>query len=249
MSNVTLAGVTFSPSDFNNYGWLNDVTVGGTSYIRILALFAAAMADLGKALTVSATGSINFDTIIVNDTGSITLGENRPYRTNSVVSITDSSNTGNFIVARVTNDVTATTLNYTVLKVTTASAGGTGTTFTVQITGEIGATGATGPAGADGENPWNTPRFLDTADHPITALDKDLIFIDTSVATSGVASVIVYLPSSGRVKIVDSGGSASTTNILVTPESGQTATFDTIDTNYFSGEWHYNSTTQNWELG
>lgn len=143
-TSVTFSGVDFAPSDFNNYGWKELITVNGTSYIRVLGLFAAAMSDLGKALTVSATGSIDFDTLGSSDTGSITLAQNRPYRENAYVIITGDGDTSNWFLALVTADVTATTLNYEVVYVNDAAAGGTETSFTVQISGPQGEQGATG---------------------------------------------------------------------------------------------------------
>ena len=198
MSDLTLAGVTFNAAQFNNYGWMDPVTVNGTSYIRILALFAAAMSDLGKALTVDATGSINFDTILVDDTGSIALSENRPFRTNAVVTITESGNTGNFILARVTNNVTATTLNFVVLKVTTSSGGGTGTAFTVQIAGEVGPTGTTGAPGA------GAPQNGGDKTADFTAVTNTRYTVD---CTSAVVATLPAAPDKGDLLIMAKYGS------------------------------------------
>jgi hypothetical protein len=88
---------------------------------------------------------------------------------------------------------------------------------------------------------WNAPRNLAFADSPITALDRDILLLDTSGG-----SIEVDLPASGRVKIVDVSGDASTNNITVDPAGADTATFDVIDTDYFEGIWQRNGT--NWDL-
>lgn len=87
---------------------------------------------------------------------------------------------------------------------------------------------------------WNTPRSLSSTDSPITAVDRDVLLITTN------AAITVNLPASGRVKIADISGTAATYNITLTPSGGDTVTFGTIDTNYFSGEYYRNGT--NWAL-
>jgi hypothetical protein len=89
---------------------------------------------------------------------------------------------------------------------------------------------------------WTAPRNLAFADSPITALDRDVLLIDTSGG-----AITVNLPSSGRVIIADTSGNASSNNITVTPAGADTVTFGTIDTDYFASEYRRRGT--NWVLG
>jgi hypothetical protein len=88
---------------------------------------------------------------------------------------------------------------------------------------------------------WNTPRSLAFANSPITALDRDVLLIDTSGG-----AITVNLPASGRVWVVDTTGNANANNITLTPAGASTITFGTIDTAYFGGAYRFNST--NWDL-
>lgn len=89
---------------------------------------------------------------------------------------------------------------------------------------------------------WNTPRYVATADSPVTALDRDIIFVDTT------AAVEIDLPASGRVWIVDRTGDAAVGNITVDPAGADTTTIDTIDLAYFSAVFTRNATTSNWDI-
>jgi hypothetical protein len=88
---------------------------------------------------------------------------------------------------------------------------------------------------------WNTPRALAFVNSPITALDRDVLLINTSGG-----AVTVNLPASGRVWVVDTTGNANANNITLTPAGVSTITFGTIDTPYFGGVYRFNST--NWDL-
>jgi hypothetical protein len=88
---------------------------------------------------------------------------------------------------------------------------------------------------------WNTPRALAFANSPITALDRDVLLIDTSGG-----AITVNLPASGRVWVVDTTGNANANNITLTPAGVSTITFGTIDTPYFGGVYRLNSA--NWDL-
>jgi len=88
---------------------------------------------------------------------------------------------------------------------------------------------------------WNTPRALAFADSPITALDRDVLLLNTSGG-----AITVNLPASGRVWVVDTSGNANSNNITLTPAGVSTITFGTIDTAYFGGVYRFNST--NWDL-
>ena len=87
---------------------------------------------------------------------------------------------------------------------------------------------------------WNTPRALASTNSPITAVANDILLLTTDGA------ITVNLPTSGRVKIADISGTASSNNITLTPNGADTVTFGTIDTNYFGGEYYRNGT--NWVL-
>jgi hypothetical protein len=88
---------------------------------------------------------------------------------------------------------------------------------------------------------WNTPRALAFADSPITALDRDVLLINTSGG-----AITVNLPASGRVWVVDTTGNTNSNNITLTPAGVSTITFGTIDTPYFGGVYRFNS--PNWDL-
>lgn len=87
---------------------------------------------------------------------------------------------------------------------------------------------------------WNAPRSLTSANSPITALDRDILRLNTN------AAITVNFPASGRVKIVDASGTAQTFNVTLVPAGADTTTFDVIDTDYFSGEFYRTGT--NWDL-
>lgn len=89
---------------------------------------------------------------------------------------------------------------------------------------------------------WNTPRYVATADSPVTAVDRDIIFVDTT------AAVEIDLPASGRVWIIDRTGDAAVGNITVDPAGADTTTVDTIDLAYFSAVFTRNATTSNWDI-
>lgn len=88
---------------------------------------------------------------------------------------------------------------------------------------------------------WNAPRYVATADSPVTALDRDKIYVDTSGA------VEIDLPASGRVWIIDQTGSANSNNITVDPAGADTTTIDTIDLAYFSAVFTRNA-AGNWDI-
>lgn len=138
MSNgVVLSGVCFNPEDFNNYGWLDSITVNGTSYIRILGLFAAAMSDIGVGLVTTATSTHNLGTMVVGNPVTVTLATNRPYRVGAHVLIANDSTHYFQLIA--TADCTTTSLTGTIEIIV-----GTGSlsAWDVSITGAQGATGA-----------------------------------------------------------------------------------------------------------
>lgn len=88
---------------------------------------------------------------------------------------------------------------------------------------------------------WNTPRYVATADSPATALDRDILFVDTTGA------VEIDLPASGRVWIIDRTGNAPTNNITVDPAGADTTTIGTIDLAYFSAVFTRNA-SGNWDI-
>lgn len=88
---------------------------------------------------------------------------------------------------------------------------------------------------------WNTPRNLAFADSPITALDRDVIELNTSGG-----AITINLPASGRVWVVDKSGNAGANNVTLVPSGADTVTFGTLDVNYFGVIFRKNST--NWDL-
>lgn len=88
---------------------------------------------------------------------------------------------------------------------------------------------------------WRDPRSLTSSDSPITAVDRDVLRLNTSGG-----AITVNLPASGRVKVFDATGNAVTYNITLTPAGADTITFGTIDTAYFGGEYYRVGT--NWDL-
>lgn len=88
---------------------------------------------------------------------------------------------------------------------------------------------------------WNTPRSLAFADSPITALNRDIIRLNTSGG-----AITVNLPASGRVWVIDASGNAASNNITLTPSGADTITFGTIDSPYFGSP--YVRTGTNWDL-
>jgi hypothetical protein len=88
---------------------------------------------------------------------------------------------------------------------------------------------------------WSAPRYVATADSPVTALDRDIIFVNTTGA------VEIDLPASGRVWIIDQTGDANISNITVDPAGADTTTIDTIDLSYFSAVFTRNA-SGNWDI-
>jgi hypothetical protein len=88
---------------------------------------------------------------------------------------------------------------------------------------------------------WNAPRYVATVDSPVTALDRDIIFVNTA------ASVEIDLPASGRVWIIDQTGDANVGNVTVDPAGADTTTIDTIDLPYFSAVFTRNA-SGNWDI-
>lgn len=120
---------------------------------------------------------------------------------------------------------------------------------TVSASGDITAAYSTASPGADedllltitGTPYWNTPRSLAFADSPITALDRDILRLNTSGG-----AITVNLPASGRVWVIDASGNAAANNITLTPSGADTVTFGTIDSAYFGSP--YIRTGTNWDL-
>lgn len=88
---------------------------------------------------------------------------------------------------------------------------------------------------------WNAPRYVATADSPVAALDRDIIYVDTSGA------VEIDMPASGRVWVIDQTGEANVNNITVDPAGADTTTIDTIDLAYFSAVFTRNA-SGNWDI-
>lgn len=88
---------------------------------------------------------------------------------------------------------------------------------------------------------WNAVRSLAFVDSPITALDRDVIRLDTSGG-----AITVNLPASGRVWVYDATGNATSNNVTLTPAGADTITFGTIDSAYFGAQWIRTGTL--WDL-
>lgn len=120
---------------------------------------------------------------------------------------------------------------------------------TVTASGDIAAAFTTDNPGADedllltiiGTPYWNAPRSLAFADSPITAVDRDILRLNTSGG-----AITVNLPASGRVWVIDATGNAVSNNITLTPAGADTISFGTIDTAYFGSP--YFRTGTNWDL-
>lgn len=88
---------------------------------------------------------------------------------------------------------------------------------------------------------WNTPRSLAFADSPITAVNRDILRLNTSGG-----AITVNLPASGRVWVIDASGNAAANNITLTPAGADTITFGTIDSAYFGSPYIRTGTV--WDL-
>ena len=97
-----------------------------------------------------------------------------------------------------------------------------------------------GPLAA-GSDYWSAPRYVSSADSPVAAVDRDIIYVTTS------AAVEIDLPASGRVWIIDRTGGAATYNITVDPAGADTTTIDIIDLAYFSAVFTRNA-SGNWDI-
>lgn len=125
-SSLTVNGTTYTePTDFENYQWL----------ITFFAMMEDVLADLNKALVTTSTSSVAIGT----GSKSVTLAEDRPFRTGAWVTVTDTANSANYMYGQVTaydSGTKALTVNVT-------ATGGSGTiaSWNVQISGIQGATG------------------------------------------------------------------------------------------------------------
>lgn len=88
---------------------------------------------------------------------------------------------------------------------------------------------------------WRDPRYVGSGDSPVTAFDRDKIYVNTGGA------VEIDLPADGRVWIIDRTGDAEANNITVDPAGADTTTIDTIDLGYFSGVFTRNA-SGNWDI-
>jgi hypothetical protein len=88
---------------------------------------------------------------------------------------------------------------------------------------------------------WNTPRSLTSASSPITALNRDVLRLNTSGG-----AITVNLPASGRVWVYDASGNAVSNNVTLVPAGADTITFNIIDSAYFGAQWIRTGTV--WDL-
>jgi hypothetical protein len=183
---ITLDGVTFTTAAMegaDGFGFKESVTVGGASYWRLFALFAAAMRDLGKALTTTSATSHDIST----GTKIFTLDAEIPLAVGARMQFWQVSNTANRLHAEVTAR-SATTLTVSVSD--TEGSGSGITDWACQIAGQQGAAGtlsgnaggAIDMAGYDLEIDLATVNQIGKVLHPATVSVTTTQTIDTATA-------------------------------------------------------------------
>lgn len=137
-TSVTLSSVTFTDTDFAAFGFQTSVTVNGTAYPRWQALFVAAMADAGRAMTTTSATSKDG---ALTGSQSWVLAADIPFAVGSFVTIArTSAPTALWYYIQTTGYVSATkTLTGTVI--TSLGSTSSVTDWTVQIAGARGAEG------------------------------------------------------------------------------------------------------------
>lgn len=149
---LTLAGVTFTITEFADRGWLDQIEVNGATYNRILGLFAAGMQDLGKALNTTSSTSHDVST----GAKVFAMAEAVPFAVGAVVKISQTSApTTNWMIATVTAR-SGTSLTVSVAAGDTQGSGTGITDWTISISGPTGEANsaisgtAAGPIAMDG---------------------------------------------------------------------------------------------------
>jgi len=233
---VVVAGKPYNDGDWdavdNPYGLGQGGHRQNNNFINLLLDL---LSEASPALQDTSTTSLAIGT----GSKTLTLANNRPIPEGADCYIIDAVTPANRMFGTVTDH----TANQLTVNVTQAIGSGTHTSWIVQPTGPGGIAGADGADGADGAEYWNAPRVVSNVDSPVAGLDRDIIMARTSTG-----AIEVDLPASGRVKIVDIDGAASSNNITVDAPGSDTLTFDIIDTNFFEGIWQRRPSGTNWEL-
>jgi hypothetical protein len=147
-TSVTLSGVLFQDTDFEDYGYTEDIVVNGATYKRFLGLHAAAMGDYGTAVRSYVSGiSI---AIATASTHQFVIETDRPFTLGGFVMITDASVTSRYVFGQVNSYVASSRT----ITVSTIVAGGTGTIVNanIQIAGQRGAAGVGAPSPGAGDS-------------------------------------------------------------------------------------------------
>lgn len=207
---ITLDDIAFSSDDFTGYGYLDPVTVNGTSYQRFLALWAAGIRQMGKAISSTSASSNSIGT----GSKTFVLSTDVNAAVGSWWIFADTSNpTTNYMIGQVSAYTSGTkTMVLTVSSGDTAGSG-TITAWTASLTGERGNTGATGADGSDGAL---SLTIVTRSSNTILGIGDDgKTFIATSAftqtltaaATLGTGWAVVYKNNSTGNVILDPNGS------------------------------------------
>lgn len=136
---VTLNGKTYEAADFLNGGHIAEIVAGtGESLPRFLAVFADALADLGRARQTTSSDSQNG-----GQTGTLIfeLDNDVAFAVGSVVTIARTSDPDGVRYTALVEDYVSATKLLTVSVLTSEGAGGPYTDWTIAVAGERGETG------------------------------------------------------------------------------------------------------------
>ncbi len=180
MSNVILDGVTFDAADFPNYGYLEDVSVGGVNYERFIAMFVAWLRDAGKALKSSSTTSVT----VGAGSKSFTLDAARPWAVGANIKATSAADVTKWMFGTIESYDGNLALTITV-DLTNGS--GSAADWEIIVQGPRGPSGSGVPGGgaigdllensAPGVGVWSAPNtlgFVTQGEHALPIMARAL---------------------------------------------------------------------------
>ena len=254
-TSITLDGVTFNPDDFDDYGWLTEITVGGAQYIRILGLFQAGineiqdLVDEVQASNEAFLWTFDSSTSMADPgTADFRLNHATPASATEIAIsclTADSGNPNIRSILQTWDDYG----NSTVRGVLTIRKLGTPTTFRVyQATGSLTDNttwiqfSLTNLAGSGTFTAADEvaiafqpagPAGSDYWNTPIVVTNAMSPYAaldrDVLLCRTGTGAIEIDAPATGRIQVVDVEGQAATYNITFDPPSGDSVMDEAID--------------------
>lgn len=252
---ITLDGVVFAPSDFANYGWKTEITVGSLTYIRVLGLFAAGINEIQDLVNqVEAANEAFFWTFDSSTsmadpgTADFRLNHATPASATAMALSCLTADTGNPNIRSilVTWDDYG---NATVRGILTLRKVGDRTVFRVfQVTGsvtdnttwvQLALTNLAGSGSFTATDEWAIafqpagPAGSEYWNTPIVVTNAMSPYAaldrDVLLCRTGTGAIEIDAPATGRIQVVDVEGQAATYNITFDPPSGDSVMDEAIN--------------------